>query len=67
MYTKKEFEQYQHSSSIDKIELNEVYDEYIALYKKEQEREFYNQHKHEHWFIEKYNPEDVFKFKQSQS
>ena len=55
LYTRKDFDQYQ-TSRFDKQELTDSYNEYVRLYKKEQEYEFYQDHKSEPWFVERYNP-----------
>jgi len=62
MQTKKEFENYQ-DSRINRDEVNEAYNDYVAKYKREQEYEFYREHKTDPWFVEKYDPSEVYKWK----
>ena len=64
LFTKKDFENYQnYNLQFDKTELNEAYDDYLSLYKKDQEREFYHEHKTDPWFVERYDPVEIFKWK----
>jgi len=44
--------------------MDEAYNEYVANYKKEQETEFYKEHKSDYWFIERYHPVENYKIKQ---
>ena len=61
-FTRKDFELYQ-SARFDKNELNEAYNDYKTEYNKEQEYEFYKEHKSEPWFIERYDPSQIFHWK----
>ena len=58
LYTKKDFDNYQ-TGQFDRHELNEAYDDYVQQYRKEQEYEFYADHKYDHWFTEKYDPSEI--------
>lgn len=62
LYTRKDFELYQ-SSRFDRNELADAYNDYVAEYKKDQEYEFYKEHKHEAWFVERYDPSQIFHWK----
>jgi hypothetical protein len=46
--------------------MNEAYNDYVAKYKRDQEYEFYREHRLDPWFIEKYDPSEVFKWKLTQ-
>lgn len=65
MVTRKEFEHYQ-NMRLNRHELNEAYNEYVIKYKKEQEYEFYREHRSEPWFVERYHPNDIYKRRQAQ-
>ena len=62
LYTRKDFDQYQ-TSRFDKQELTDSYNDYVQLYKKDQENDFYQDHKSEPWFIERYNPSQIYHWK----
>ena len=59
---RKEFENYQ-DSRLDRSEVQEAYNNYVTQYKKEQEYEFYREHRTDPWFIEKYDPSEQYKWK----
>lgn len=61
--TKKDFENMQ-DSRLDRQEVHDSYNKYVQDYKKEQELDFYHDHKSDPWFIEKYDPSEIFKWKQ---
>ena len=46
--------------------MQEAYNDYVTKHKREQEYEFYKEHKSDPWFIEKYDPALVYKFKLQQ-
>jgi formylmethanofuran dehydrogenase subunit E len=54
------------SSRFDRNELAEAYNDYVAEYKKDQEYEFYKEHKSEPWFVEKYDPSQIYIWKMVQ-
>lgn len=58
---RKDFDEYQ-GCRIEKEEFNRAYSEYVHKFKKNQNFEFYRDHKHHPWFIEKYDPSEIFKW-----
>lgn len=62
MVTRKEFESYQ-SMRMNKNDLQAAYNDYVNKYKKEQEYQFYHDHKNDPWFIERYHPTENHKIK----
>lgn len=41
----------------------EAYNDYVAEYKKDQEYKFYKEHKSEPWFVERYEPSQIYHWK----
>jgi len=66
LMTKKDFENYQ-DSRFDRQEVQDGYNDYVAKYKREQEYDFYREHRTDPWFVERYDPSEVFKWKQIQN
>ena len=46
--------------------MQDAYSDYVTKHKREQEYEFYKEHKSDPWFAEKYDPSLVYKFKLQQ-
>lgn len=60
--TKKEFENFQDSRA-DRHDIHEAYMDYVNQYKKAQEQDFYHDHRTDPWFIERYDPSEIYKWK----
>ena len=65
MYTRKDVENYQ-NQRLGRQEVNEAYNDYVQKYRKEQEYDFYREHKADPWFVERYHPVENFKIKSNQ-
>ena len=65
MYTRKDFEYYQ-QQKFDRQQLYDAYNEYSVEYKHFQEQAFYKHHRNDPWFIEKYDPVEIYKQKLNQ-
>ena len=63
--TKKDFENFQ-DSRLDRQEVHEGYNNYVVEYKKEQEYDFYREHRNDPWFNEKYDLTEMYKWKSIQ-
>lgn len=59
MVTKKDFELMQ-DSRIHPAEVADGYNDYVSKYKREQDYEFYQNHKNDPWFIERYDPSEIY-------
>lgn len=64
MYNRKDFELYQ-ESKFDQQSIYEAYNDYMNEYKRYQEQTFYKNHRNDPWFIEKYDPCEMYKQKQN--
>lgn len=60
--TLREFENYQ-DGRFQRYEIREAYNDYLALYAKEATYNFYRTHRNYPWFIERYDPCEIYKQK----
>ena len=60
--TLREFENYQ-DGRFSRYEIREAYNDYLALYAKEFQYNFYRKHRNEPWFVERYDPCEIYKQK----
>jgi hypothetical protein len=61
--TYREFENYQ-DGKFSRHDLREAFNDYLALYNKEFQYDFYRRHRNEPWFAERYDPSAQFKLKE---
>ncbi len=63
LVTYKAFMEMQHDNVIDSHDAQRMYDEYKTIHQEKQSKIFFDQHKNESWFREKYDPELSYKWK----
>lgn len=62
MMTKRDFDDYQ-DTRLDRQDVSDGYNRYVTEYKKDQEYQFYRDHRSDPWFIERYDPSEMYKWK----
>ena len=60
--TLREFENYQ-DGRFQRYELRDAYNDYVTAYGREFQYQFYRKHRNDPWFIERYDPAEIYRQK----